>query len=118
MTATPPPYQPPPPIVFVPPPRRTSGAAVTSLVMGLLGLFGGWCLCGVPCILAVVFGHIGAARTRSGEVAGHGMAVAGLVLGYIFVLPAIAFSVLVLMSPADAADLVRGLGDFFTGLFG
>jgi hypothetical protein len=65
----------------------------------------------VPCLLAVIFGHVGMARTRSGEMAGHGMAVAGLVLGYVFVLPMLAITVLLAVNPADVAD-------FFQGLFG
>ena len=82
-----PPYQYQPVYVAAPPP--TSGLAVTSLVMGIIGLLGGWCAFGIPCILAVILGHMATPATRSGERGGHGMAVAGLVLGYLFVIPAI-----------------------------
>lgn len=78
---------------------------------GVLGVLGGWCLCGIPCLLAVIFDHIGMARTRSGERSGHGLAVAGLVLGYIFVLPTAAITILLIVNLADVAD-------FFSGLFG
>ena len=66
----------------------TSGWATGSMVMGLLGLFGGWCLMGVPCILAVIAGHVGLSQTKTGERAGRGQAVTGLILGYLFVAPA------------------------------
>lgn len=65
----------------------TSGWATGSMVMGLLGLFGGWCLMGVPCVLAVIAGHIGLAQTKTGERGGRGQAVTGLILGYLFVVP-------------------------------
>ncbi|WP_200210374.1 DUF4190 domain-containing protein [Micromonospora coerulea] len=72
----------------------TSGIATASLVLGILGVLGGWCLFGLPCILAVILGHIGLRETRDGTRSGHGMAVAGLVLGYVFVGPMVAFTVL------------------------
>ena len=72
----------------------TSGMATASLVLGILGVLGGWCLFGLPCILAVILGHVGLRETRDGTRSGHGMAVAGLVLGYVFVGPMIAFTVL------------------------
>ncbi|MFU8874355.1 DUF4190 domain-containing protein [Micromonospora sp. SL4-19] len=76
-------------------PALTSGMATASLVLGILGVLGGWCLFGLPCILAVVLGHLALRETRDGTRSGHGMAVAGLVLGYIFVGPMIAFTVMV-----------------------
>jgi hypothetical protein len=85
-----PPAQPPmtqPPVVVAVQP--TSGLAVTSLVFGLIGFFGGLCLFGIPCVIAVFLGHLAIRETGSGERGGHGMAIAGLVLGYLFLLPAI-----------------------------
>jgi hypothetical protein len=72
-----------------PPAQPTSGLAVTSLVFGLIGFFGGFCLFGVPCAIAVLLGHLAIRETGSGERGGHGMAIAGLILGYLFILPAI-----------------------------
>ena len=92
------PYQPggypPAPPRFAGQPQLTSGMATASLVLGILGVLGGWCLFGLPCILAVVLGHLALRETRDGTRTGHGMAVAGLVLGYVFVGPMIAFTVL------------------------
>jgi len=72
------------------PPRPSSSAAVTSLVLGVMGVFAGWCFLGLPCIAAILLGHVGMSQTRGGQVDGRGMAVAGLVLGYVMTAPAIA----------------------------
>ncbi|MGN9778049.1 DUF4190 domain-containing protein [Micromonospora sp. H33] len=75
-------------------PPLTSGLATASLVLGIFGALGGWCLFGLPCVLAVILGHLALRETRDGTRSGHGMAVAGLVLGYVFVGPMIAFTVM------------------------
>ncbi|MFF0657791.1 MULTISPECIES: DUF4190 domain-containing protein [Micromonospora] len=76
-------------------PVLTSGMATASLVLGILGVLGGWCLFGLPCVLAVILGHLALRETRDGTRSGHGMAVAGLVLGYVFVGPMILFTLMV-----------------------
>ncbi|MEU1841719.1 DUF4190 domain-containing protein [Micromonospora chersina] len=76
-------------------PILTSGMATASLVLGILGVLGGWCLFGLPCVLAVILGHLALRETRDGMRSGHGMAVAGLVLGYVFVGPMILFTLMV-----------------------
>jgi type IV pilus assembly protein PilA len=56
-------------------PAETSGKAIISLVCGLLF------------IVAIVFGHLGMSEIRksSGRLKGEGMAIAGLVLGYLWI---------------------------------
>jgi hypothetical protein len=71
----------------------TSSMAVTSMVLGIVGVLLGCCTFGVPSILAIILGHIGLKETSSGGKDGHGMAVTGLILGYIGAAPAIFFSV-------------------------
>ena len=56
-----------------------SGLAVAALVCGILGFF----TAGLASIAAVVCGHLAWGQTSTGRQAGHGMAIAGLVLGYI-----------------------------------
>lgn len=80
-----PPPPPPMPQPYTPPgyaytqPKRTNGMAVTSMVLGILWLYG------VGAILALIFGYI--ARNQidqsGGSQSGRGMAVAGIVLGWI-----------------------------------
>lgn len=64
----------------------TSGMAIASMVIGILGLVGGWMCCGVILpVLAIVFGHISLGRIQksSGRLTGKNMAIAGLTMGYV-----------------------------------
>lgn len=68
--------------------------ATASLVLGLVGLFVSWFTFGIPSILAVIFGHIGITQTKPGSgVSGRGLAITGLVLGYVVVAFAIWVSI-------------------------
>ena len=71
------------------PPLRTSGLAVASLVFGILAFFSG----GLTGIVAVILGHMALSqiKRRPQELGGSGLAVAGLVTGYIGVLIAALF---------------------------
>lgn len=60
----------------------TSGLAVISLTAGIVSVIGGLCLV-VPPFVAIFAGHMAYPQTRSGFRAGHGMVVAGLILGYL-----------------------------------
>lgn len=87
MTSTPPPVLPPPAPPPAPPAPQaalpvTSTLAVISLVSGLLG----WTLLPfLGSLVAVVCGHLARAEIRRarGNLEGDGLAVAGLVLGYL-----------------------------------
>lgn len=59
-------------------PGETSGKAIASLLFGLLFLFTPFA------IAAVIFGHLSLSEIRqsAGRLTGHGMAIAGLLLGY------------------------------------
>lgn len=58
------------------PPR---GLSITSMVLGIVGLVGFFLGGGLLSVGAVIFGHIGLKR----EPAGRGMAIAGIVTGYV-----------------------------------
>jgi hypothetical protein len=81
------PYYPPQQIIVAAP--STSGIATASLVFGIIGALGGFCLFGIPCILAFILGMFGLAATKDGTRGGRGQAVAGLILGGLFVIPAV-----------------------------
>lgn len=79
-------FPPQPPGVYPSPPPgfqyaqagRTSGLAIASLVLGILWLY--W----IGSILAVIFGHVVISQSHRDEtLRGRGMAIAGLVLGYV-----------------------------------
>ena len=81
-----PPAPPPPPPAprSVPSAVHTSGLAIASLVMGIAG----WTLLPlIGSILAVIFGYMARSeiRQRPDELEGEGLAVAGLVLGWIMI---------------------------------
>jgi hypothetical protein len=69
-------------------PLRTCSMAITSLVSGILGLVLSFVICGLGAlgsIAAIVCGHVACAQIRKEPdvLGGRGLAVAGLVLGYI-----------------------------------
>ena len=74
------------PAPFVPQ-RRTEQLAVLSLIFSILGLFG-FC-CGffmTVAIAGIVCGHIALSRIKANpELEGHGLAMAGLIIGYVAV---------------------------------
>ncbi|MEY3733365.1 MAG: hypothetical protein RL347_724 [Actinomycetota bacterium] len=82
MTTPPPGFPPPAPY---PARRKTNGFALTSMILGILGITIGLCLLFFPVmpILAVVFGHISLGQMRKTGAPGRGFAIAGLVTGYI-----------------------------------
>jgi hypothetical protein len=74
-------------------PRETSALAITSLVSGLLG----WTFLPlVGSLVAIVTGHMARAEIRrsNGQIDGDGLAIAGLVLGWLV----IAISVLTILA--------------------
>jgi len=77
------------------PPRSTSSFAVTSLVCGILG----WTLFPfIGSILAIIFGHMARAEIRrEPDKDGDGMAVAGLLLGYLSFLIAVVAIVFIVL---------------------
>jgi hypothetical protein len=63
---------------------RNNGMAITSMVLGIIGVL----TCGgvLFSVGAIIFGHVAQSQIRRTGEQGNGMAVAGLVLGYIFAL--------------------------------
>ena len=59
-----------------------NGMAIASMVLGIIGVFGAAILTSVP---AIIFGHIARRQIRNteGREGGEGMALAGLILGYV-----------------------------------
>lgn len=73
-----PPAQPAGDAYSMPAQRKTSGAAVTSLILGILG-----CVPFITGLLAVIFGVVGIKATSDPRYSGRPMAVIGLILGII-----------------------------------
>jgi hypothetical protein len=79
----------------------TSGLAIASLVMGLVGLFTCIMILGIP---AVICGHMAMHQIANSPVpmVGRGMALAGLVCGYLTTLMTLAFLGMIVFSIASS----------------
>ena len=85
--------------------KKTSGVSIASLVLGIVGIFTGIMAAGcwgagallpslkflaivlyLPNILAIVFGVMGISKASKQGLSGKGLAIAGLVLGIVFLL--------------------------------
>ncbi len=66
---------------------RTSGLAIASMVLGIVWLL--W----LGSILAVIFGHVALSQIKrsAGALTGRGMAIAGLILGYLGIVMLVGF---------------------------
>jgi hypothetical protein len=80
-----PPGQNPPYSYGAPMPAKAPGMAVASMVLGILSVTIGLCLWFLPAlpILAVVFGHIALSKIAAQRLPGRGMALTGLITGYV-----------------------------------
>ena len=85
----------PPPLAVTPAAARTSGLAITSLVMGILGM------CGITALAGLVLGIISLVKINrsGGRLSGQGLAIAGICISGIFLL----------MIPINAALLLPAL---------
>jgi uncharacterized membrane protein len=64
-------------------PRRTNGLAIASLVCSCAGIF----LLGIPCVLGIIFGFVARSQIRrtNGAQEGAGLALSGIIVGFVFV---------------------------------
>jgi type II secretory pathway pseudopilin PulG len=81
-----------------------SGLSTTSLVLGILSLIGFSCLTGIP---AVICGHMALARQRQVGVKRSGVAVAGLVTGYLSIALITLIAVIGLVGAVTVPGVVR-----------
>ncbi|MDR0592353.1 MAG: DUF4190 domain-containing protein, partial [Bifidobacteriaceae bacterium] len=84
---------PPGGIVVVQTKPGTNGLAVAALICGVIGAVGG-------SVLAIIFGHVARSQIRRTGQDGAGMALAGLILGYIWLGLALAFGVFLIVFAA------------------
>lgn len=96
-------YQNPPPLPSSAP-AKTSAMAVTSLVLGILGLF----TCGISALFGLIFGVVGLVKIRGsrGTLTGEGLALSGIIVSGVFLFLIPIFSAAMLL-PALAAAKER-----------
>ena len=81
--------------------------AIASLILGIVSVLGAAILL-VPTILAIVFGHISLSRIhRDKSLGGSGIAIAGLVLGYLSIVFGLFFAGLLAAMAIPAFQKVR-----------
>jgi hypothetical protein len=102
----PPPGYGPPSYGAYQPQRRTSGLAIASLVLSIL-----W-LAGLGSLLAVIFGLSArkSIRRSHGQVSGGGMALAGLIIGIVGVIGAVAIAAAVAFAVSKYSTETNALG--------
>lgn len=95
---------------------KTNGLAIASLILGILGILEGSTLFWVPFlnfvpflwhVLAIVFGALAlkAIKEKPEELTGKGLAIAGLVLGILGLIPTIIFLAACYLCAAGGAML-------------
>src|SRR5579859_2376560 len=89
----------PPPLPNVAP-AKMSGMAVTSLVLGILGLF----TCGFTALFGLIFGIIALVNVRGSRdtLKGGGIALAGTIVSAVFLLAIPVFAAMLLPALASA----------------
>jgi hypothetical protein len=94
------PYQ---PAYFQPVPagQRTNGMAIASLVLGIVWLW--W----LGSILALIFGYIALGQIKKQHEGGRGIAIAGIVLGWVGVATGILFTVLIAVAAHHGSSSLR-----------
>jgi Domain of unknown function (DUF4190) len=120
----PPPGMPGPPAVPPGPPgpppayyrAPTNGMAITSLVLGILGMVG--IIWIISPILALVFGYIakGQIDRSGGTQEGRGMAIAGIVLGWVGIAVGIAMIAWIWWFFAHASEFVDAFPETFPSI--
>lgn len=94
---TPPPY---------PAPAQKSGLSIASLVLGILSLVCFSLLAGIP---AIICGHVARAKIKKsgGRLTGAGMALAGLIMGYVSLLFLPIMAALAIPAVTTAAQMAQ-----------
>ena len=80
-------------------PKTTNGLAIAALILGCAQFFA-WIVTGIP---AIICGHVALSQIKRTGQEGRGMAIAGLVLGYVGLLLFIGF-ILLIVAAADSLD--------------
>jgi len=96
---------PPSPINALPTTGKTSALAVTSLVLGILGLF----TCGITALFGLILGIIALVKVSNsqGALRGKGLALAGTILSGVLLLLLPVFAAMLLPALAAAHDKAR-----------
>ena len=85
-------YPPPPPLPYAgythPPTAPRNGLGITALVLAIIGLVFCWTVVGgvILGVSAVIIGFVARGRVKSGQATNGGVAIAGIVLGFLAII--------------------------------
>ena len=99
-----------------PTPRTTNTLAVLSLVFGLLGMVGGIPSAGVINLAAIVMGHMARSQIRqNSNEDGAGIALAGLIMGYIglLIVPLVVLAVIAILMILNSITFTDAINELF-----
>jgi hypothetical protein len=85
---------------YPPPPPKSQTNAILALVLSIVG----FATCGVTAIVGVIFGHIAMGRIKRGEEDGHGMALAGIIIGYVVIAGWLLYLAIIIIAVIAAAN--------------
>ena len=79
-----------------------NGKAIASMILGIAGIF----TCGLASIVAVILGHVsrGEIKRSGGRQQGSGMALAGLILGYIMLVLLVGIIIIAIIGAATGSN--------------
>lgn len=86
-------------------PKKSSGLSIASMVLGIVAICLSCCFyyVSLPCaVVGLVFGAVALSKISKGEADGKGMAIAGLVLSIISVIPAV---IMIVVGQSLASEL-------------
>lgn len=108
--AVPPPLSPTAPVAASAAPPKMSGMAVTSLVLGILGIF----TCGITALMGLILGIVAMVRVKNsgGKLGGGGLALAGTIVSGIFLFMLPIFAALLLPALASAKQKAQEIKCF------
>jgi hypothetical protein len=83
-----------------PPQPKPQTNAILALVLSCVGI----ATCGVTAIVGVIFGHIAMGRIKRGEEDGRGMALAGVIVGYVVIAGYVLYLAVIVIAIIAAAN--------------
>jgi prepilin-type processing-associated H-X9-DG protein len=95
------------PLAEAPGPARTSGLAITSLVLGILGLF----TCGITSLVGLIMGILALVKVNrsGGQLSGKGLAIAGICTSALFLLLIPLYAAMLLPALAKAKGRAQSI---------
>ena len=85
---------------YPPPAPKPQTNAILALVLSIVG----FATCGVTAIVGVIFGHIAMGRIKRGEEDGRGMALAGVIIGYVVIAGWLLYLAIIIIAIIAAAN--------------